>query len=1004
MAADKTIPDNDEVVAVSDEALQKAESFVEAEEGAANRLMGWAGKISTAIAVVMSLFHLYAAYAIVPTQELRYIHVAFTLVLSFLLFPLAMRFRNRVRWWDIVPGIVAVATIVYALWGGDDFTDRATMPDRWDVIVGIVFIILLLEATRRTTGAIMPVVSLLFIAYAMLGPHLPAPWTHRGYDVDRLVGHLFITLEGIFGVAVDVSATLIILFTIYGAFLQQSGAGKFFIDFSLALMGGKPNSAGRTVVLSSFLLGGPSGSGVATTVMIGTVAYPMMAKAGFEKNAAGGLLAAGGLGAILSPPVLGAAAFLIAEFLKISYLDVIWMATIPTCLYYMSLLFMVELDAKKFHAKDVMFTPEMSLGQMTRRYGFHFISLLAVVVFMIIGYSPSLSVFYAIVVTFALSFLRKETALMPAKLVKALADGSIGALNAATTCACAGIVVGIVTLTGLGLKFSAIVISYAGGSLLLTAIYTSLIVWIIGLAVPVTASYIICAVIAAPALIKLGVPDYAAHMFIFYYAVLSEVSPPTALSPFAAAAITGGDPYKTTLQSWKYTLPAFLVPFVFVLDPQGVGLLLSIPKGGSWVDILEITIKTTFGLLALAAFAQNWALRQNTPVERGLLLLSGLLLVFPSLIEAIVEWIIGRDISYTYVPGPDHRSRRIAVAGPNAVARAAGANDIVNEGIEETKMKKTTAILAMTLGLAVAGAAYAQQKTMSIGTGGTGGVYYPLGGAVANVLSKSLPNVQATAEVTGGSVDNLKLIGAGKSELGFTMADAALDALNGEDKFKSGKLPLQALLVVYPNRMHVVTVEGTGINSMADLKGKRVSTGSPGGATEVMAFRVIEAAGLDKDKDMKRERLGVAESVNAIKDRKIDAFFWVGGIPTAAVTDLAATPGMKMKLVDHGDLAEKMNAKYGKLYTASKIKAGSYPGYDKDNSITEVWNLIVTGDKMSNDDAYTIVKTLVEKKADIVAVHKEAESFSLDNQVQERSPIPFHPGALKYFKEKGIGK
>jgi hypothetical protein len=319
-------------------------------------------------------------------------------------------------------------------------------------------------------------------------------------------------------------------------------------------------------------------------------------------------------------------------------------------------------------------------------------------------------------------------------------------------------------------------------------------------------------------------------------------------------------------------------------------------------------------------------------------------------------------------------------------------------------MKKITAALAVTLGLAFAGAAHAQQKTMSIGTGGTGGVYYPLGGAVANVLSKNLPNVQATAEVTGGSVDNLKLIGAGKSELGFTMADAALDALKGEDKFKSGKLPLQALLVVYPNRMHVVTVDGTGINSMADLRGKRVSTGSPGSATEVMAFRVIEAAGLDKDKDMKRERLGVAESVNAIKDRKIDAFFWVGGIPTAAVTDLAATPGLKMKLIDHGDLAEKMNAKYGKLYSPSTIKAGSYPGYDKDNSITEVWNLIVTGDKMSDDDAYTIVKTLVEKKADIVAVHKEAESFSLDNQVQERSSIPFHPGALKYFKEKGIGK
>jgi TRAP transporter 4TM/12TM fusion protein len=640
-----------EPATVSTEALRKAESYIEADEGATNRLGGWSGHVVTAIAVVMSLFHLYAAYAIVPTQELRYTHVAFVLLLSFLLFPIAARYRHRIRWWDVVPAITAVALVVYALWGGEDFTDRATVPERVDVWVGLFFIIILLEATRRTTGLIMPVVAVMFIAYAMLGPYLPAPWTHRGYDLSRLVGHLFMTLEGIFGVAVDVSATLIILFTIYGAFLQQSGAGKFFIDFSLGLMGGKPNSAGRTVVLASFLLGGPSGSGVATTVMIGTVAYPMMAKAGFEKNAAGGLLAAGGLGAILSPPVLGAAAFLIAEFLKISYLDVILMATIPTCLYYFSLLIMVELDAKKFGAHDVEFKQEMTLGQMTRRYGFHFVSLLAVVVFMLIGYSPMLSVFYATVVTFVLSFLRPECALYPKKLIRALTDGSVGAINAATTCASAGIVVGVVTLTGLGLKFSSIVIAYAGGSLLLTAIYTSLIVWVIGLAVPVTASYIICAVIAAPALIQLGVPDYAAHMFIFYYAVLSEVSPPTALSPFAAAAITGGDPYRTTLQSWKYTLPAFLVPFVFVLDPNGIGLLLGIPKDGSWLSIIHITIQTAIGLAALAAAAQGWALRRTTIVERALLAFSGLLLVFPALIEGIGEWLTGRDLDYTEILG-----------------------------------------------------------------------------------------------------------------------------------------------------------------------------------------------------------------------------------------------------------------------------------------------------------------------------------------------------------------
>lgn len=642
--------------AISDEALRKAEEFIEQEEGAANRLVGRAGVIVTAIAVICTLYHLYTAVAgawpfrdfpIIATQELRYTHVAFVLVLSFLLFPIAARFRNSIRWWDVLFGATAVAILAYAIRGGDDFTDRATMPQPLDIVLGVIFMALLIEATRRTIGWIVPAVAIAFILYALYGPYLPPPWNHRGYDFGQLVGHLFMTLEGIFGVPVDVSSSLIILFTIYGAFLQHSGAGKFFIDFSMTLMGSKPNAAGRTVVLSSFLLGGPSGSGVATTVTIGAVAYPMMAKAGFERNAAGGLLAAGGLGAIISPPVLGAAAFLIAEFLKISYLDVIWMATIPTCLYYLSILFMVELDAKRFGAMAQPFTPEMSLGRLTTRYGFHFVSLVAIIAFMVAGYSPALSVFWSTVLTFVMSFLTRETALVPKKLVRALADGSISVLTAATTCAVAGIIVGVVTLTGLGLKFSSIVIDYAGGSLLLTAIYTALIVWIIGLAVPVTASYIICAVIAAPALIKLGVPDVAAHMFIFYYSVLSEVSPPTALSPFAAAAITGGDPYKTTLQAWKYTLPAFLVPFVFVLDPQGLGLLLTIPKGGSVWDIVMITAKTGLGLAALASAAQGWALRRLSPVERALMLFAGLLLVFPSLIEALAEWIVGRDIEYT---------------------------------------------------------------------------------------------------------------------------------------------------------------------------------------------------------------------------------------------------------------------------------------------------------------------------------------------------------------------
>jgi TRAP transporter TAXI family solute receptor len=294
-----------------------------------------------------------------------------------------------------------------------------------------------------------------------------------------------------------------------------------------------------------------------------------------------------------------------------------------------------------------------------------------------------------------------------------------------------------------------------------------------------------------------------------------------------------------------------------------------------------------------------------------------------------------------------------------------------------------------------------QQKAISIGTGGTGGVYYPLGGGMANVLSKYLPGVQATAEVTGGSVDNLKLIGAGRSEIGLSMVDAALEAMEGKDKFKSGKVDVRTLMVLYPNRMHVVSTQARNVTKMSDLKGKRVSTGSPGSATEVMAFRVIEAAGLDRDKDMTRERLSVAESANALKDGKIDAFFWVGGLPTAAVTDVGATPNVKIAMVDTADLVDKMNAKYSPIYTKGVIPSKTYPGQDKDNPVAVVQNILVASASMPDDVAYAIVKTLMEKKAELVAVHREAENFEVKNQTKEGTPVPFHPGAAKYFNEKG---
>ncbi|MBI1996181.1 MAG: TRAP transporter fused permease subunit [Deltaproteobacteria bacterium] len=612
--------------------VEAAQRFVEEEEGPRRQLKGAVGKLTSAVAVGMSLLFLYWAWATVTAQALRLVFLGFSLALSFLVYPIHRGARSAgVPWSDWFLIAASIAVVGYPLWDFEEFIYRAALPTERDQIFGAVTILLVLEATRRTTGWILPAVAVGFLAYARFGAYLPPPWTHQGYELDRLVGHMYITLEGIFGVPLDVAATFIILFTIYGAALEFSKAGEFYVNFSLAATGGKPAAAGRTVTLASFLLGGPSGSGVATTVTLGSVAWPLLAKAGYDKDSAGGLLSAGGIGAIISPPVLGAAAFLIAEFLKISYLEVLAMASIPTLLYYWSIFTMVELDARKFGAKPITVEGE-NTWSLTRKYGFHFISLIAIVVFMLFGYTAILSVAYATLASVLLSYLRRDTALTPKRLWQMFEKGATDVLSVASTCATAGIIVGVVTLTGLGLKFSLIILTLAGNSLFLTALYTALALWILGLAVPVTASYIIAAVITAPAMIKLGVPDYAAHMFIFYYAVLSEVSPPTALSPFAAAAITGGNPYKTTMMAWKYTLPAFLVPFMFTLHPDSVGLLLK----GNWENIFWTTVTAAVGLAALAAGLTGWLMTTTTWLERGLLIGAGLVLVYPGLIQDLI--------------------------------------------------------------------------------------------------------------------------------------------------------------------------------------------------------------------------------------------------------------------------------------------------------------------------------------------------------------------------------
>lgn len=311
-------------------------------------------------------------------------------------------------------------------------------------------------------------------------------------------------------------------------------------------------------------------------------------------------------------------------------------------------------------------------------------------------------------------------------------------------------------------------------------------------------------------------------------------------------------------------------------------------------------------------------------------------------------------------------------------------------------------LMAFALGLAAVPAVAQEKINLSIATGGTGGVYYPLGGGMANVFSKAIPGMTATAEVTGGSVDNMRLIGTGKPYIALTQADAAKDAANGEEKFKDGKIPVRALMMLYTNVMQAVTIEGTGVNTINDLKGKRVSTGSPGSATEVMAFRLLEAAGIDPRKDVRIERLGAAESANALKDKKIDAFFFVAGLPTSAVTDVAATPGVKIKFLDSSHLLPGMNKASGNIYLADVIPKETYPGMTVDNKATAVANLLVANASMSEQMVYNIVKTIFDKHADLVATHKAATDIKLDRQKPEASPVPWHPGAVRYFKEKGL--
>ncbi len=604
------------------------------------------GKVAILIGVLYVAFVAWSLYgAVVPieTYTFRMVHVAFILALAFLVYPLSSKLGRWGLALDVALAILGVAAIAFAFISPaefaplfakhdfltalrlgadnslDQFIRRSTLPDPPDLFFGIVLIVLLIELARRIVGIEFTLVLLGFLLYGLFGNWIPAPLGHKGYDLDRIVGHMYMTLEGIFGVPLSVSVSFVMLFVVYGVMMDAAGAGAFWLDLSLAVMGRKSSSAGRGAVVTTALMGGPQASGVATTMSVTPIMWPILKKAGYSADMAAGLISAGGIGAVISPPLMGAAAFLIMQFLKVSFWDVVVMVTIPTLLYYLGTFFMVEMEARKYR-----FTPPESSGltfwQVLRTKGYHLISIGVIVWLLAIGLSPESSAIWAIVSVIATSFLSRDRAewLTPKRLIVAIIEGAKNMLPVAVLLAAAGLIVGIFSLTGLGLKISGLIMSLSGGNIFLALVLALVTSFIVGLSLPITATYIMTVVMVAPALMKVGVPEHVAHLLAFYFAVLSEVSPPVGLSPSAAAAVTGGNPFASMMQAWKYSLPAFLVPFLFSATKEGASLLI---VGATLPDFMLATLNSGFALFFLALGIVGFFRAPLHWLERALLIL-----------------------------------------------------------------------------------------------------------------------------------------------------------------------------------------------------------------------------------------------------------------------------------------------------------------------------------------------------------------------------------------------
>ena len=593
---------------------------------------GIMAKIVSAIAITFSIFQLYTAtFGVLDAQLQRAVHLGFGLALVYLLYPTRKSWsRTKLHPFDLLLAILGAAAPAYILIEYNQLVMRSGLVTTPDLVVGILGILLVVEATRRVVGIPMVTVVLLFLAYAFAGPYMPGVLAHRGLTLSQLVGHLFFTTEGIFGIPLGVSSTFIFLFILFGAYLESTGLGKFFIDLANSIAGWASGGPAKVAVLSSGLMGTVSGSSVANVVGTGSLTIPMMKKLGYHKNFAGAVEAAASTGGQLMPPVMGAAAFLMAEFVGVPYIDIVKAAVIPALLYFTGVWLGVHFEAKRSNLKGL---PREQLPKMSRllvERGHLAIPLVVIVYLLVTGYTPMRAALVAIVLSIICSALRKSTRMKPIEIVRGLDKGARNVLSVLVACASAGIVIGVVTKTGVGLKLASGLLTLSGGMLLPTMFFTMITAIVLGMGVPTTANYVITSTIAAPAIIQMGVPVLAAHMFVFYFGIIADVTPPVALAAFAGAGIAGGNALRTGVNAAKLAIAAFIIPYMFVLSPVILMIDATIP------GLVMTTLTAIIGMIALSSALIGYLADNCRIYERILLIVGGLMLINPGTMTDLV--------------------------------------------------------------------------------------------------------------------------------------------------------------------------------------------------------------------------------------------------------------------------------------------------------------------------------------------------------------------------------